>query len=604
LPLNIDVGVLYSNKELLDKYNEKPPKTWDELIRIASIIKDKEKKVNEDIIIFTPVFTYDEMAICTAIEFLYSFRDTVESGMPDYTSDNCIRALDKIKEIKEKISSDEEFRYVESELMTSLFGGKNLFTMFFYVSPLSFQYYISPVPGEKEGISASCIGGQSIIINKYISEEKKIAAGKIIDFLLSEDYQKKGVINNGKQSAMKEIYYDDELCSVVDCTLFRNLQLVSRPIYLLNDYTKYSLKFRKYLYNYLYNNATAEDTLQKIDDIATIDYINYYSTTGIITITITIMIIIIIILSSLGIIFNQKNQFYFTMFNKSSWFIMLLGLCILICYNFTLLGQLNIYKCIFHRLTPIFGLSLFSYPILIHELINFPDPNKYSEFVKNKYKLIITGLIVMDFIYGALIYFLTSYQIKVIYVEEGKNYNKCINEKNINYILLIIMYVFKCIMFLSIAILTFIEYNLAHLHNEMKTISIFLYVNTIFFIIIIGVNFFNLGQFYVKYIIKILIISTFTLINYIIIIWVRMYYEKSKSENVHGVKIIKKKVANTPGMSSTNVNIISKIINYHYFCSSMSIYDKSNYSNVSMEPEINLYTSVIPSCQMTDISNS
>jgi len=222
LPLNIDVGVLYSNKELLDKYNEKPPKTWDELIRIASIIKDKEKKVNEDIIIFTPVFTYDEMAICTAIEFLYSFTDTVESGMPDYTSDNCIRALDKIKEIKEKISSDEEFRYVESELMTNLFGGKNLFTMFFYI-PLDSQYYISPIPGEKEGISASCIGGQSIIINKYISEEKKIAAGKIIDFLLSVDNQKKGILNNGKHSALKEIYYDDELCSVIDCELFNSL---------------------------------------------------------------------------------------------------------------------------------------------------------------------------------------------------------------------------------------------------------------------------------------------------------------------------------------------------------------------------------------------
>jgi len=103
--------------------------------------------------------------------------------------------------------------------MGSLLQGKNLFTLFFYM-PLDFMYYISPLPGRKEGISASIIGGQSIIINKYSSEDKKIAAGKIIDFFLSPEYQKKSIINNAKHSALRELYYDKEVCSSgIDCEL-------------------------------------------------------------------------------------------------------------------------------------------------------------------------------------------------------------------------------------------------------------------------------------------------------------------------------------------------------------------------------------------------
>ena len=56
-PLYIDGEILYSNRILLDRYDEKPPETWDELIRIASKIKENEsEKGNDDLIIFAPNF--------------------------------------------------------------------------------------------------------------------------------------------------------------------------------------------------------------------------------------------------------------------------------------------------------------------------------------------------------------------------------------------------------------------------------------------------------------------------------------------------------------------------------------------------------------------
>ena len=71
-----------------------------------------------------------------------------------------------------------------------IFSGRVLFTRFFYL-PFEFMFYISALPGEKEGISASTIGGQSVIINNNITKDKKIACGKIIDFFLSKEIQKK-----------------------------------------------------------------------------------------------------------------------------------------------------------------------------------------------------------------------------------------------------------------------------------------------------------------------------------------------------------------------------------------------------------------------------
>lgn len=47
-PVSIEYTVLYHNKELLDKYNKKPPKTWDELIETAKYILEEEKKIGHD----------------------------------------------------------------------------------------------------------------------------------------------------------------------------------------------------------------------------------------------------------------------------------------------------------------------------------------------------------------------------------------------------------------------------------------------------------------------------------------------------------------------------------------------------------------------------
>jgi len=49
--------MLYSNQNLLNKYNKTIPKTWDELIDTGIFIMSEEKKLNKDIIVYTADIT-------------------------------------------------------------------------------------------------------------------------------------------------------------------------------------------------------------------------------------------------------------------------------------------------------------------------------------------------------------------------------------------------------------------------------------------------------------------------------------------------------------------------------------------------------------------
>jgi len=45
---------LYSNRELLNKYNKNPPKTWDELVEISEFILKEEE--NPDLTAYNGLF--------------------------------------------------------------------------------------------------------------------------------------------------------------------------------------------------------------------------------------------------------------------------------------------------------------------------------------------------------------------------------------------------------------------------------------------------------------------------------------------------------------------------------------------------------------------
>ena len=55
-PVYIDVATLFSNQELLSKYNKDVPKTWDELMSTSKYIFEEEKKLNNTIMRYNGLF--------------------------------------------------------------------------------------------------------------------------------------------------------------------------------------------------------------------------------------------------------------------------------------------------------------------------------------------------------------------------------------------------------------------------------------------------------------------------------------------------------------------------------------------------------------------
>jgi len=108
----------------------------------------------------------------------------------------------------------------------------------------------------------------------------------------------------------------------------------------------------------------------------------------------------------------------------------------------------------------------------------------------------------------------------------------CTIKSKSHLILFIIMYIFKIIILLSIAILTFIEYNNRIIHNEMRIILIILYFNVISIFLLIVIYSIKIDKFYIQFFIKSGIFNTIIIINYLYIIWVRMHYEKSKQVTI------------------------------------------------------------------------
>ncbi|OUM63415.1 hypothetical protein PIROE2DRAFT_10076, partial [Piromyces sp. E2] len=148
----------------------------------------------------------------------------------------------------------EEFQQASGYVVDALLNGRFIFSKFWY-SP-DFQYKATGLPDGKEGISGSTIGGYNIGINTYISDLNKIAAGKVIEFVNSKEIQEKIVISKNLYSGIPSLYDNEEVCKIVDCELFKSVQLIERPRE--SDYVTYSKNFRNYINKFLYGNESAE----------------------------------------------------------------------------------------------------------------------------------------------------------------------------------------------------------------------------------------------------------------------------------------------------------------------------------------------------------
>ncbi|ORY83466.1 hypothetical protein LY90DRAFT_499672 [Neocallimastix californiae] len=311
---------------------------------------------------------------------------------------------------------------------TSLYFGQPLFTKFWNINLIQ-NYYKSLVPGYKKGISASCVGGNNLVINDNISEEKKIAAGKQLSFF----YQK-----NSK---------------------------------------KYNVRFgeRKNLNQFLYGGLSAKKALRNINYINSFDQILYNSLDGYIVEGISVLIITIIVLSY-GLVFTNKFQFLTNTISKTLLSFQILGLCMTGSYVFFILGKLSKFKCLAGMVFFFMGISFIITPLLIMEIIYFPENNKLSEFAKKHSCILLFLILLIDFVVYGIALILQPVHIEKFRSSENMIFRSCIHNKGYYFIFYIMVFLFKGILLLLILILAFIEWNLLDIKREIKIVS-YIWIN-------------------------------------------------------------------------------------------------------------------------------
>jgi len=470
-------------------------------------------------------------------------------------------------------------------------------------------YYISQLPGDKEGLSASCIRGGSLIINDNIDEEKKMASGKVIEFMLSKEMQLKYTKQMGKWSALHEIYNDETLCKQIDCNLIKNTQIITKPVILLHDYDEYSLKYSNIFMKYLNGNSTAKDSLDKIDDLQYILTIDHKSYTGI-SVTILTITLIIIILASYGLIFIKKFDFYIKMLNKKYWIILILGLGICLSINLFMLGDVTIFKCNAILVSTIIGISLIFYPFFITGLINLPESNNFTEFVRKHQLLAICILILIDVLSILLIIVFSSYQTEFKYVDNKNSFKYCYIKDKLTYVYLMVIVLLKLSLFLSVIFFVFMEWNSDLIFNDIKIMSLILYSVSIYVISILIISISNLKKYYFVFFVKIVLNILLSASIYFIIFWFRMYLELSNSKKKIHYKLRlvkdenkKEKLSNYSNENNT-LNII-KVEDHHRMPENIHIHSinrnrvpNSRRNNV---PEYMKHSNIMKSSLMTDI---
>jgi multiple sugar transport system substrate-binding protein len=217
IPWYIDAGILYYRKDLLGKYGFSPPRTWYDLVRIASEVSRKEP----DLYGFIWQGKQYEGLVCNVLEYIHSNGGNIlKHGRVVIDSPENIEALGFMRDLIYKY-------HVTPVLVTTMieeptrhiFGkGKALFMRNWPYAWNIFEADDSPVKG-KVGVSvlpefsghksSPTLGGWHLGINVYSKHPEM--AERFIEFLTSYEVQKTLSLTIGYKPTLKSLYKDPDL---------------------------------------------------------------------------------------------------------------------------------------------------------------------------------------------------------------------------------------------------------------------------------------------------------------------------------------------------------------------------------------------------------
>ncbi|KAL6613112.1 periplasmic binding protein-like II [Neocallimastix californiae] len=543
LPLYIEYSMLFSNQDLLDKYEKSIPKTWDDLINIAKFIMTEELNSGNEVFGYSADMTDTESGFASFYEYIYSFREKETDPYPKITNSEAVEAMKKLKKLKDELG-EHGIRSNQNDINECLNSSNCLFVKTWNTAPHIGNYTVSNLPGHATGVTGSCLGGYNMGINKHISNKKKENVAKVINYFVSYEYQKDNILKYGVQSALKDIYDDSSICQKYkQCQDFRTIQPILRPIHAKDDYFDYSHRYRNFLLKYLYDDTDLNECLQNIEYLTKIFYEEESSLMNkiyIIIISVTVLYMII----TYCLAFTKKHRGKFGLLNRFYWFLYMLGQIIIMCYGIAGMGETTNFKCQIRPIIFSVGFTLSNTILLVRMLINFPESERrFVRFCENNFGLTLIISLGIDTILN-VINLIEPYEVESI-IDGNIMYNKCKLGTMLGLLSLAIIFLYKILILIAMAILVFVEWNIKEFRHDIRYLTSTLFISFIIYFLFGMVQNINLGGYKERFFIPAMITYIYGLSCYSAYFVARFFskYEDSESEE----SIIKKAIHGSDG---------------------------------------------------------
>jgi trehalose/maltose transport system substrate-binding protein len=223
MPWFIDTGLLYYRKDLLAKYNQHVPATWDELASSARKIQEAERSSGNDKL-WGYVWqgrAYEGLS-CNALEWVASHGggSIVEpNGKVSVKNPNAAKALRTAASWVGSISPSAVLNYAEEEARGVFQAGNAVYMRNWpYAWSLS-QAEGSPVAGKvgvtvlpkggASGKNAATLGGQVLAVSKY-TRHADVAADLVL-YMTSAQVQKERAIKGSFNPTIASLYKDADI---------------------------------------------------------------------------------------------------------------------------------------------------------------------------------------------------------------------------------------------------------------------------------------------------------------------------------------------------------------------------------------------------------
>lgn len=280
MPWFTAVGVLYYRKDLLEKYHEPPPASWQQLTKIAQRIQPLERQAgNPRFQGFVFQAKGYEGLTCDALEWIHSFGGGTivnTDGHPTINNQQAASALALATSWIGDISPKGVLNYDEEKSRGVFQSGNALFMRNWpYAwalgnakdSPIQGKIGVMAIPkGGKQGTISGVLGGWQLAVTRY-SKHPEIAAD-LVRFLTSYEEQKRRAIAASYNPTIPALYKDPKVLEAAPFfgSLYESfVNAVARPSRITGSkYPRVSAEFYYAVHDVLGGKLSADEALENL----------------------------------------------------------------------------------------------------------------------------------------------------------------------------------------------------------------------------------------------------------------------------------------------------------------------------------------------------